>query len=72
MLINFDKSSWDRGDYPTYYQNGTVATQVTNPWYSSENKAAPFDQGKSTLSSCCSISLTLTDDKISTSSWMWL
>lgn len=46
MVIDFDKPFWARGDYPTYYQNGSVATQVTNPWYSSENKAAPFDQGE--------------------------
>jgi len=47
MVIDFDKSFWNRGDYPTYYQNGSVAEQVKNPWYSSENKAAPFDQGQS-------------------------
>jgi len=47
MYFDFDKSFWNRGDYPSYYQNGSVATQVTNPWYSSENNAAPFDQGMS-------------------------
>jgi hypothetical protein len=47
MDLSFDKSFWNRGDYPQYYQNGSVAEQVTNPWYSSELNAAPFDQGRS-------------------------
>jgi len=45
MDLSFEKSFWNRGDYPTYYQNGSVAETVTNPWYTSENNAAPFDQG---------------------------
>jgi hypothetical protein len=46
MDLSFSKSFWNRGDYPSYYQNGSVAEQITNPWYTSENAAAPFDQGK--------------------------
>jgi len=45
MEYKFDQPFWKKGDYPAYYQNGSVAEQVTNPWYSSTNNAAPFDQG---------------------------
>lgn len=46
MDLSFSQSFWNRGDYPQYYQNGSVAETVTNPWYSSATNAAPFDQGK--------------------------
>jgi len=53
MEFKFDESFWKRGNYPTYYQNGSVAEPVTNPWYSSTNNAAPFDQGEwSPVHSC--------------------
>lgn len=42
--VDFDKPFWKRGDYPTYYVNGTETLPLTNPWYQSENKNAPFDQ----------------------------
>lgn len=45
-FFKFDQPFWNKGKYPTYWQNGTVAEQVTNPWYTSENNAAPFDQGQ--------------------------
>lgn len=45
MDLSFSESFWNRGDYPQYYQNGSVAEAVTNPWYTSDKKAAPFDQG---------------------------
>jgi hypothetical protein len=47
MDLSFSESFWNRGDYPQYYQNGSVAEAVTNPWYTSDKKAAPFDQGMS-------------------------
>jgi len=46
MEYKFDQPFWKRGDYPTYWQNGSIAEPVTNPWYSSTNNAAPFDQGE--------------------------
>ena len=60
MYFDINKSFWNRGDYPSYYQNGSVATQVTNPWYSSENNAAPFDQGTLIF---CSAAENLTDQQ---------
>jgi hypothetical protein len=49
MELKFDEPFWNKGKYPTFYQNGSEAEQVTNPWYTSDNNAAPFDQGQSFL-----------------------
>lgn len=45
LSLKFDKSFWDLGNYPAFYtdQDGNIA-RLENPWYSSPNKAAPFDQ----------------------------
>jgi hypothetical protein len=42
--LSFDKTFWSRGNYPSYYVNGTETLPITNPWFSSSNNAAPFDQ----------------------------
>jgi hypothetical protein len=45
-----DKSFWDRGQYPSFYTDEAGDTaRLENPWFGSENKAAPFDQRMSTL-----------------------
>lgn len=47
MDIRFDRTFWQRGAYPNYYVNNTETLPLTNPWYSSANTNAPFDQCKS-------------------------
>jgi hypothetical protein len=44
--LRFDQSFWNRGRFPTYYVNGTQTLPLSNPWYSSSNQNAPFDQCK--------------------------
>jgi hypothetical protein len=46
--MRFDKSFWNRGSFPGYFQNGTDLQKVVNPWAKSESNAAPFDQGQPT------------------------
>ncbi|ETS78403.1 hypothetical protein PFICI_10465 [Pestalotiopsis fici W106-1] len=41
LYTNFDESLWDRGNFPTSDSNGT---RIDNPWASSADESAPFDQ----------------------------
>ncbi|KAJ9603933.1 hypothetical protein H2200_011455 [Cladophialophora chaetospira] len=42
LYVDFKKQDfWSRGHFQDNYENGT---QLTNPWYISGNKNAPFDQ----------------------------
>ncbi|KAI0174599.1 beta-1,3-glucan-binding protein [Pestalotiopsis sp. NC0098] len=41
LYTNFDESLWDRGNFPTADSNGT---RIDNPWASSGDESAPFDQ----------------------------
>lgn len=47
MDLRFDRPFWNQGEYPAYFQNGSISQEITNPWYTSDNAAAPFDQGTS-------------------------
>jgi hypothetical protein len=42
--ISFDKSFWSRGNFPTYFVNGTDTVKLANPWVQSASNAAPFDE----------------------------
>ncbi|WVQ83051.1 hypothetical protein IAT38_005189 [Cryptococcus sp. DSM 104549] len=45
ISLRFAKESfWTRGKFPTTYTNGSEVVKLTNPWSSSENNVAPFDQ----------------------------
>jgi hypothetical protein len=44
MDVKFDHTFWKRGRFPNYYVNGTQTLPLTNPWYSSPEQNAPFDQ----------------------------
>jgi hypothetical protein len=35
---------WNRGNFPTYYVNGTDTLKLSNPWVLGTGNAAPFDQ----------------------------
>lgn len=42
LYVDFKKQNfWQRGKFQGQYENGTL---LTNPWYTSDNKNAPFDQ----------------------------
>jgi hypothetical protein len=42
LFVDFKKKDfWQRGHFQGQYENGTL---LTNPWYISGNKNAPFDQ----------------------------
>ncbi|KAL7418821.1 hypothetical protein Q5752_006505 [Cryptotrichosporon argae] len=44
LNLNLAKESfWERGDFPSYWTNGSTEVATTNPWYNG-TKAAPFDQ----------------------------
>lgn len=42
--ISFDRSFWSRGNFPTYFVNGTDTVKLANPWVQSTSNAAPFDE----------------------------
>ena len=42
IYVDFTKNNlWERGKFEGVYENGTL---LTNPWYTSGNSNAPFDQ----------------------------
>lgn len=43
--MNFKKSFFDLGDFPSTVFNGSQEISLTNPWADGTN-AAPFDQGR--------------------------
>jgi hypothetical protein len=45
--LSFDRTFWTRGNFPTYYVNGSETVKLSNPWVTSTSNAAPFDQGES-------------------------
>ena len=47
VQTTFDQSFWNRGQFPAYITNGTDISKINNPWVSSSNNAAPFDQRES-------------------------
>ncbi|ODO09972.1 hypothetical protein I350_02196 [Cryptococcus amylolentus CBS 6273] len=45
VSLRFNKESfWTRGKFPSTYTNNSDVVKLTNPWSSSENNNAPFDQ----------------------------
>ncbi|RSH92499.1 hypothetical protein EHS25_008915 [Saitozyma podzolica] len=42
--LSFDRTFWTRGNFPTYYVNGSETVKLSNPWVTSTSNAAPFDQ----------------------------
>jgi hypothetical protein len=40
--ISFDRSFWTRGNFPTYFVNGTDTVKLANPWVQSTSNSAPF------------------------------
>jgi hypothetical protein len=47
--LSFDRTFWTRGNFPTYYVNGSETVKLSNPWVTSTSNAAPFDQGESPI-----------------------
>lgn len=43
--VKFDEALWEKGDYPAFWQKGEETIRMENPWYTSDNINAPFDQG---------------------------
>ena len=44
--VKFDEDLWTKGNYPAFWQKGVDETiRLENPWYTSNNINAPFDQG---------------------------
>jgi hypothetical protein len=51
ISLRFKESFWKKGNFPTTVTNTTTGEiqRLTNPWISSENNVAPFDQRMSPL-----------------------
>jgi hypothetical protein len=49
ISLRFKESFWKKGNFPTTVTNTTTGEiqRLTNPWISSENNVAPFDQRRS-------------------------
>ena len=43
MVLNINKSFWDRGEFPQVINNGSEYIALTNPW-TNGTLAAPFDK----------------------------
>jgi hypothetical protein len=51
ISLRFKESFWKKGNFPTTVTNTTTGEiqRLTNPWITSENNVAPFDQRMSAL-----------------------
>jgi hypothetical protein len=43
MVLNINKSFWERGDFPQVFNNGSELIALKNPW-TNGTQAAPFDK----------------------------
>ncbi|GFZ47910.1 hypothetical protein JCM24511_05657 [Saitozyma sp. JCM 24511] len=42
--LSMNQPFWNRGNFPTYYVNGTDTLKLSNPWVLGTGNASPFDQ----------------------------